>query len=441
MHMVKHAHCWKLNMNDGRKFSRREVIAGLAATAGVVAANPGLAASGTTSSRPASPRPEVLVVGAGVFGAWTAWHLQRLGKRVLLVDAWDPGHTRSSSGGESRMTRTGYGGDAVYTSFAWESLDAWRWISSKADLPLFHPMGVLFMCARVEPYIEQTLEVHRRLRIPIETLDQRALQRRYPQMNVDGIEIALYERDRGALMARRSVEILVREFVAAGGEYRRAAIVPPTDAATTVLDGVQTVDGEWLHADSVVFACGPWLPRLFPGLLTNRIFPTRQEVYFLATPAGDDRFSVPRLPGWADFNDGDVYYGFPDLEGRGVKVARDHHGPAFDPDGGDRIASAQGLNDIRTFLRRRFPALAERPLAEARVCQYENSSNGDFLIDRHPAWSNVWLVGAGSGHGFKHGPAVGRYAAQLITGSLAPSAVEPRFSLATKGEVQHRSVL
>jgi glycine/D-amino acid oxidase-like deaminating enzyme len=104
----------------------------------------------------------------------------------------------------------------------------------------------------------------------------------------------------------------------------------------------------------------------------------------------------------------------------------------------DRRASAEGLEGVRAFMRRRFPALAERPLTEARVCQYENSANGDLLIDRHPGLANVLLVGGGSGHGFKHGPAVGRYAADLLMGRLATP--EPRFSLASKGEREARAV-
>lgn len=133
-----------------------------------------------------------------------------------------------------------------------------------------------------------------------------------------------------------------------------------------------------------------------------------------------------------------MYYGFPDLEARGFKIAHDAHGPPIDPDTGDRTPSPQALAEVRAYMARRFPLMADRPLNEARVCQYENSSNGDFLIDRHPALANVVLVGGGSGHGFKHGPAVGRYAADLVTGTL--SAPEPRFSLATKAEVQHRTV-
>jgi len=177
---------------------------------------------------------------------------------------------------------------------------------------------------------------------------------------------------------------------------------------------------------------------MFPSLLGNRIFPTRQEVFFFAPEAGDDRFLPERLPGWADFNGGDIYYGFPDLESRGFKIAHDAHGPRFDPDSGDRRPSEAGLADVRAFLARRFPVLASRPMVESRVCQYENSSNGDLLIDRHPQWGKTVLVGAGSGHGFKHGPAVGRLAADLLTGRVDKAA--PRFSLDSKGDVQHRQV-
>lgn len=379
---------------------------------------------------------DVIVIGAGVFGAWTAWRLLKRGKRVLLLDAWGPAHARASSGGESRMTRTVYGRDEIYTRFAWESLEDWRWLSSRAGLPIFHPIGVLFFFPRVEPYVSQSIDVHRKLGVELEMLDRAALARRFPQIVWDGVELGLFERDRGALMARRAVQTLVREFVAAGGEYRQASVQPPADGES--LATLTTSDGATLAAEQFVFACGPWLPKLFPRLLGQRITPTRQEIFFFAPDAGDARFAPAALPGWADFNDGDIYYGFPDLEARGFKIAHDQHGAAMDPDVGDRTPSATALADVRSFMQRRFPALAQRPLVEARVCQYENSSNGDLLIDRHPQWKNVWLVGAGSGHGFKHGPAVGAYTAKLVLDEL--SAPEPRFSLKTKLDRQHRDV-
>jgi sarcosine oxidase len=412
------------------RLTRREWIGGMA----------GAAAASLARARPAAARPEggwdTIVVGAGVFGAWTAWHLRRAGQRVLLLDASGPAHARASSGGESRVTRTIYGADDVYTRMAWESLEDWRWLSSRAGLPILHALGVLMFFGRREPFVDQSIDAHRRLGLRLDVLDGPELRRRYPQVAWDGVEVGLFEPDLGALMARRAVQTLVRELVAAGGEYRLAAALPPGEAPT--FDGVRASGGETLTAARYVYACGPWLPRMFPALLGSRIFPTRQEVFFFAPEGGDRRFEPGSLPAWADFNQGDIYYGLPDLESRGFKIAHDKHGPRFDPEAGDRTASAAGIAEARAYLARRFPALAARPLVESRVCQYENSSNGDLLIDRHPRWPNVLLLGAGSGHGFKHGPAVGRYAADLVTSRLdRPLA---RFGLATKAEVQQREV-
>ena len=418
-------------------FSRRTLLTGIAAAAGATTVK-SLAAERGEQGGPGvqSGRRDVIVVGAGVFGAWTAWHLLKLGRKVLLLDAWGPAHARASSGGESRMTRTVYGRDEIYTRFAWESLDEWRWLSGRSGLPIFHPTGVLFFFGRREPYVTQSIEVHQRAGIPLEVLDRAMLAKRFPQIVWDGVELGLYEHDRGVLMARRAVQTLVQEFVAAGGEYRQAAIVSPKPDAS--FDSIQTTAGESLSASRFVFACGPWLPKVFPEILGQRIFPTRQEVFFFASEPGDTRFLPGQLPGWADFNDGDIFYGTPDLEARGVKVAHDRHGPPIDPDSGDRVPSAKVIAEVREYMKRRFPSLANRPLVESRVCQYENSSNGDLLIDRHPQWENLVLVGAGSGHGFKHGPAVGRYAAQLANGTNKN--IEPRFSLQSKTAQQRRDV-
>jgi len=391
----------------------------------------------TRRSSPAQLDADTIVVGAGVFGAWTAARLRAEGRSVLLVDAWGPAHARASSGGESRMIRGAYGGDEIYTRMARDSLDEWRALSARSGLPLFHETGVLFFFPEAQPYLEETMRVHRRLGLPTALLDAPELRRRFPQFDFTGVAAGLYEPGFGALMARRAVQSLVAEFVDRGGAYRQAEVAPP-DGAGPALTQIRLGNGENLRAANFVFACGAWLGKLFPELLGRRIFPTRQEVFFFAPPSGERDFAPGRFPAWADFNHGDMYYGAPDLESRGVKVAHDRHGPRIDPDAGDRLPTAAALEEVRAFIARRLPALAERPLSEARVCQYENSSNGDFLIDRHPAWDNVLLVGGGSGHGFKHGPAVGRYAADLLLGRLA--AREPRFSLASKREAQQRAV-
>ena len=378
----------------------------------------------------------IAVVGAGVFGSWTAHYLQQLGHRVTLIDAWGPAHSRASSGGETRMTRAGYGRDAIYTRMATDSLPQWKALSAVSGLPIFIKSGVVFFSAVRDDYFEGSIEVHHKLGLPIEAMDQAEMMRRFPMIDFDGISIGLFEPAFGALLARRSVLTLVDRFVKSGGTYLKGFVRPPAEGASR-LEALQLSSGDRIAADRFVFAAGPWLPKLFSAVIGPRILPTRQEVFYFATPPGDRRFLPGTMPGWADFNGGDIFYGFPDIETRGVKFAHDQHGVAIDPDTQSRRPTDAALAEIVAFRDRRFPALRGAPLIGAEVCQYENSSNGDFLIDLHPAWPNVLLLGGGSGHGFKHGPEVGRFAAARLLGAVKP---EPRFSLATKSETHHREV-
>lgn len=408
--------------------TRRSMIGGMTAGA--------LASAVLRAARPGSAA-HVAVIGAGVFGSWTAEYLRRAGHRVTLVDMSGPANSRASSGGESRMTRGGYGKDEIYTRMAFASLPEWKALSDTAGLPIFIPSGVLFFSSKPGDYFEGSIAVHRKLGLPLEQLDSAQLQRRFPMIDFSGVVIGLYEAQFGALMARRAVQTLVKNFTAAGGEYRH-------EAAHTVqqkegsLKSVRLTSGAELEADAYVFALGPWLPKLFPDVLGHRIFATRQEIFYFKPPDGDRRFEPRAMPGWADFNDGDMFYGFPDLEARGVKFAHDKHGAYVDPDTQSRQPTQAALDEVVAFRDRRFPLIKGAPVIGAEVCQYENSSNGDFLIDRHPTMPNVVLVGGGSGHGFKHGPEVGRLAAALVSSGETQS--EPRFTLATKSETQHREV-
>jgi sarcosine oxidase len=377
----------------------------------------------------------VAIVGAGVFGAWTAHHLLQAGHKVTLIDAWGPANTRASSGGESRLTRAAYGKDAIYTRMAMESLPQWKALSEVSGLPILIQCGILFFFPTEESYVQDSIAAHRKFGLPTDVLTQAEMARRFPMIDFDGIRVGLHEPGFGALMARRSVLTLVDRFVKAGGTYAKGFVQPPGHQPE--LHEVQLSSGEQVRADRFVFAAGPWLPKLFPDVIGARIEPTRQEVFYFAAPAGDRRWLPATMPGWADFNGGDIFYGFPDLETRGLKFAHDQHGVEVDPDTQSRRPTEAALAEIIAYRDRRFPLLKGAQLTGAEVCQYENSSNGDFLIDLHPQWPNVLLLGGGSGHGFKHGPEVGRYAAARLMGSGKP---EPRFSLATKSETHHREV-
>ena len=390
---------------------------------------------------------DVAVVGAGVFGAWTAHLLRRAGAEVILLDAYGPGNSRASSGGESRMIRMGYGADEIYTRMAQRSLSLWQelfGLIGSPTAPLFHPTGVLWLARENDPYCSATLKTLERCNVTYEQLGQSELARRYPQLELGSVTSGILEPQSGVLMARRALQAVVAEARARGVTYLEEAAVTPYDgdigghSDAKKLEVLQTVSGRKIAAKQFVFACGPWLPKLFPSLLEKLIQVTRQEVFFFGVPAKDapiDRFGPENLPAWIDFTD--LVYGIPNLDNRGFKVAIDAHGSEFDPDTGDRLASSDGLAAVRSYLAQRMPALADAPVTETRVCQYENTSNGDFLIDRHPECENLWLVGGGSGHGFKHGPAVGEHVTALIAGHRE---VEPRFSLATKDAVQQRKV-
>jgi len=374
---------------------------------------------------------DVAVIGAGVFGAWSAYQLRLSGASVLLLDAYGPGNSRASSGGESRIIRLGYGPDEIYSRSAQRSFTLWQQLSEKTS-PLFEKTGVLWLAREHDAYCVATLATLQRLNANFERLDQDELIRRFPQLEFGPTRWAILEPDSGVLMARRAVQAVVAQAKANGVEYLEKAIAPPTHGN---LESVRTVSGEEIRAAQFVFACGPWLPKLFPELLKDLIYVTRQEVIFLGVPPGDDSFNRGVMPAWIDFND--LVYGLPNVDGRGFKIAIDAHGAEFDPDRGERVVSVDGVKAVREYVAKRVPRLANAPVMETRVCQYENTSNGDFLIDRHPAFENVWIVGGGSGHGFKHGPVVGEYVARMIAGDQIK---EPRFSLESKQRVQNRAV-
>ena len=350
------------------------------------------------------------IVGAGAFGAWTAHALRARGWHVRIIEQHGPANSRASSGGETRIIRSGYGDLSIYARWARESLPEWLALEQRTGERLFVRTGALFL-GRDAAWLDATATVLQSERIACERLMTRALAQRYPQLAFNDGAGAVLEPDAGVLFARRAVQALVRHLEQEGVvlERRRA-------------DARELLESD--PADAIVFAAGPWLPALLPQL-TEAIHPTRQEVFFFGAPAGDSRFTREHLPAWVAFDDG--IYGLPDLEHRGVKIAVDAHGPPADPETMGRAVPADSIDRLREIVRRRLPALGDAPLLESRVCQYENTSNGHLLLDRLAGHDRAWIAGGGSGHGFKHGPMVGRYVAELIEAGREP---DPVFQLA-----------
>lgn len=355
--------------------------------------------------------PRIIVVGAGAFGGWTALHLLRRGARVTLVDAWGPGNARASSGGETRVIRAIYGPDRLYVELVARALQLWREHERRWGRRFYYPIGVLWMADADDAYERAALPIVRAAGLKIEELTRAALAKRYPQIDFDGVQRALHERDAGYLTARLACEAVLDGFLAEGGQFRQTTA--RVEERGGEVQGVILADGTRLTADRYIFACGAWLGKLLPSALGARIRPTRQEVFFFGTPGGDSRFDEGNLPAWID-NGQHLFYGIPGNRWRGFKLADDTRGPDFDPTDGDRTPSPDAIRAARAYLARRFPALKAAPLLEARVCQYENSPDGHYIIDRHPSAPNAWVIGGGSGHGFKVGPALGELVARLV---------------------------
>jgi glycine/D-amino acid oxidase-like deaminating enzyme len=363
--------------------------------------------------------PRVVVVGAGAFGGWSALELQRRGARVTLIDAWGPGNARASSGGATRVIRATYGSRAIYTEMAARALARWREHDRRWQRGFFRQTGALWMFGEDDSFGRASIAAFEARGLSIDELTAADARRRYPQINFDGVRTVLFEPEAGYLLARRACEHVVDRVQAEGGDYRLAAVRTPVTVGDSTLESITLEDGSRIQADRFVFACGPWMPRLFPDVIGSSIKSTRQEVYYFGPAAGDARFVEPALPVWVDFGKR-LIYGIPGNANRGFKVADDTSGPPLDPTSGERDATAAGIEAARAFLKRRFPDLASAPMVGSEVCQYESTPDSHFVVDRHPGASNVWIAGGGSGHGFKMGPAIGEIVAGLVLGTANP---------------------
>ena len=317
-----------------------------------------------------------------------------------------------------------YGPDQPYTDLAARSLKLWAKYERKWKRQFLHRSGVLWMAAgRDDGFERDSVEQLRAAKIKYQELSTAQLKKRWPQINFEGVAWGIFEPECGYLKARASCAAVVEAFVAAGGEYRQVAVERRREAFPYNKRGIALSDGSYLTADAYVFACGSWMGRLFPDTIGSRIRSTKQDVFFFGAHSRESaHFTDKYLPVWADHRD-HFFYGIPGGDRRGFKIADDTRGEEFDPTNGERLVNPSTLRRVREYLAFRFPALRDAPLIETRVCQYEQTPDGHFIIDRRPENENVWLLGGGSGHGFKHGPAIGELMAELVLRDGEPAAL------------------
>ena len=376
--------------------------------------------------------PDVAVVGAGAFGAWTALNLQRAGARVTLIDQYGPANSRATSGGETRGVRTGYGDRGhglLWTRWAKRAIEKWKeWDEQGKELLLprvFFNTSDLILRDEWTDFMEDTRSNWDVAGVTYEVMDADEVRRRWPVIDLTDIRVALWEEDAGVVRARRAIESVAQVFEQAGGEIAiaRAAMGP---GAGRRLAALTLQPGESLSAETYVFALGPWFPKAFPELMGNRLRIPMGNVLYLRTPPGDNRYSYPNLPS----------YNFPGVTGwpalgpdnRGFRVRRGGRAPD-DPDTSRRWLREEEYESPRAFVRERFPGLADAPVSETRSCHYEISRTSNFFFDHHPDYDNVWLAGGGSAEGFKFGPVIGEYLAGRVLGTETDAELIETFRL------------
>ena len=405
---------------------RRRLLAGSMATAAALASRPTLAQVAARPGAPAINRnlPDVVVIGAGAFGGWSALSLREQGARVTLVDAYGPGNPRASSGDESRLLRLSYGGREIYTRWAHRSQALWEQRQVEFGRRMFYNNGSL-RYVRSDALPEQR-GVFDRLGLPYEVLTSDEVHYRWPQVDFSEYDRIFYEPTGGVVKAREAMIAVAEAFMHKAGQLRIGHAMPLAGSTGPAL----AVDGEPVSAGAYVYACGPWLPQVFPALLGDRIRVPRREIFYVGSPIDDHRYRWENLPNIADsetYTASDVDYG--------IKVAARLRNVPMDPDDGDRMPSAFLREQVEAYVAHRMPGLKGQPIVATRICQTESSDNSHFIVDRHPDRDDVWIAGAGSGHAFKMGPAIGEYVANRVLGRATDPGADAFFSLASHGPV------
>ena len=337
------------------------------------------------------------VVGAGVFGASTARALASRGWDVTLVEQYVPGTVRAASGGDTRLLRMAHGDVDWYTELAYAARSQWIELQERTGVRIWEPVGVAWFAQTPDGFEARSRAALDRLGIPNEWLEPDHARDLFPSLNVDDLAGVLFEPDAGVLHARRATQLLVEDAERLGAKLDTRKVTPADDP----------------EADAVIWACGAWLPQLFPNEVELTL--SRRDVLFFG---GDGQWRG--TPGFCEYDA--PFYGHGEIGGLGVKVAPDYPGDPLDPDTVDRVPSAERQQEARAYAAHRFPALADAPIVGARVCQYVLTADTHFLFAPHPEHERWWILGGGSGHGFKHGPALGDYVADCVEGRRTPEA-------------------
>ncbi|OAB37822.1 N-methyltryptophan oxidase [Paenibacillus macquariensis subsp. defensor] len=352
---------------------------------------------------------DVIVVGAGSMGMSAGYHLARQGIRTLLIDAFDPPHHEGSHHGEPRLIRHAYHGGSAYVSMALRAHKLWNELEEATNTSLLIQSGVLNMSSSKVYSYEQRLKDASQLGVHLELLDADEIAKRWPGIRLTDDFTGLYEPEAGYLFSEKCVAAYRQMALAEG-----ATLLPYTNVSSIEAEGegvsVYTQHGVF-HADKAILSAGAWFKTLEP-FIKLPIQSVRKVVGWFQSD--ESLFDTKNFPGFTLGSLEGGFYGFPSIDGAGVKIGRHDQGVPWQP--GEYLqpfgAYADDEGDLRSALESYMPAAAGK-LIRGSVCKYEMTPDEDFIIDYHPAYPNIILAGGFSGHGFKFSSAVGEILSDL----------------------------
>ncbi len=342
------------------------------------------------------------MVGAGINGLCVAFHLVRLGARVVIVDQHDDGHPHGSSHGEERITRSSYEHPRWVADMQRCHAEEWpmleellgeRLVHRGGDAVFFGPEG-----GRIGEYARAVSEAGAQ----VDELDPSDARRRFPAFTFADSARVLHDRSAGVLAAAATIRGLGRWLASKGVEVRRPFAVERVESRH---GGIAVVGPSVIQADFAVLTVGPWVRRLVPGLAVR---PARQHVGYWQFPLA----KAGHFPAWVRLGVDELHYGLPTIAGGEMKAAFHDHGAGPGHDADELVPPSEvALQAVESRLREWFVA-GVGPLARRETCFYTNAEDDQFLS----SWTSdrVYTVSACSGHAFKLGPLTGRRAAEAV---------------------------
>lgn len=369
---------------------------------------------------------DIIIVGAGVFGASAALELSRRGHTVTLVDPGPLPHPDASSTDLSKIIRPDYGADDFYSRFALECITRWKRWNSEIGRPLYHETGFLVLAGgemRPAGFEHDSHEVLLQLGCDVDRIDGKELHRRFPAWPADSYLDGYFNPTAGWAESRNVVSWLLARAVRSGVSVLETTMLHLLEKGSRV-DGIVTGEGHNLHANTVIVAAGAWTPTLLPWLEPALQCVGQPVYHFLLTDP--ESFQGKRFPPWAADIANTGWYGFPAQPDGILKIANHGSGIHVDPLGA-KVFPPDSDERFLSFAENAFPQLGASTVVHRRLCLYCDSWDGDFWIDWDPNREGLLVAAGGSGHGFKFAPGLGGLIADKVEGKENPWAYRFRW--------------